>query len=182
MNQLKNVIIIVLLLVVAGLVFALLPKENNEENGNDDAFANVTDFASCIEAGGALLETFPEQCRTPDGRSFTDEVVSNSEVVIDSPAFGATVTSPLTVTGKARGNWFFEANIPVTLKDGNGKVLAQVGAQAQGEWMTTDFVNFSTVLNFAEPETEMGVLVIEKDNPSGLPENAGKYEIPVSFK
>jgi hypothetical protein len=88
----------------------------------------------------------------------------------------------LTVTGKAKGNWYFEANLPVTLKDSNGKVLAQVGAQAQGEWMTEDYVNFTAVLNFPTPTTEFGVLLIEKDNPSGLPENDASYAIPVRFR
>jgi hypothetical protein len=33
---------------------------------------NVTDFDSCIVAGGALLESDPRQCIAPDGRRFTE--------------------------------------------------------------------------------------------------------------
>lgn len=91
------------------------------------------------------------------------------------------VTSPLTVTGRARGNWFFEASFPVTLKDANGNILAQAPAQAQGDWMTTEYVNFSVVLTFVAPATPTGTLILEKDNPSGLPQNANELQIPVTF-
>ncbi len=57
-----------------------------------------------------------------------------------------------------------------------------VPAQALGEWMTEDFVPFSASLRFAVPSTPKGKLVLEKDNPSGLPENADELIIPVYFK
>lgn len=91
------------------------------------------------------------------------------------------ITSPLVVTGQARGNWYFEASFPVTLLDANGKVLAQVPAQAQGEWMVTTYVPFSVTLTFAKPTTATGTLVLQKDNPSGLPQNANELRIPVKF-
>ncbi|MBX4188290.1 MAG: Gmad2 immunoglobulin-like domain-containing protein [Candidatus Doudnabacteria bacterium] len=181
-NQLKNVIIVVLLVAVVGLLLVLLPKKDKEQPGQQTDTSDIVDFHTCEEAGYPVLETYPQQCRTPDGKSFTEDLSENAEVVINTPTRGATVKSPLTVTGKAKGNWFFEANIPVTLKDSNGKVLAQIGAQAQSDWMTTDYVNFTAVLNFPIPSTEFGVLLIEKDNPSGLPENDASYAIPVKFK
>jgi hypothetical protein len=110
-------------------------------------------------------------------------VEEQAEVVVETPTRGQVVTSPLTVTGKARGNWFFEANLPVTLKDLDGNVLAQVGAQAQGDWMTTEHVGFTTVLEFQVPaDEEFGVLVIEKDNPSGLEEYDKSFTVPVRFR
>ena len=105
------------------------------------------------------------------------------EVMIQvfSPLPNATVASPLTVTGKARGNWYFEASFPIRLFDGNGKELAVGIAQAQGEWMTTEFVPFQVTLNFTNPTTTTGTLVLEKDNPSGLPEHAAELRLPVKF-
>jgi hypothetical protein len=137
---------------------------------------------TCSESGFPVMESSPRQCRTPDGRLFVEDVSENAEVVISTPMRGQVVTSPLTVSGKAKGNWFFEANIPVTLKDSNGKTLVQKGAQAQGDWMTTDYVNFTIVLEFEQPTTEEGYLLIEKDNPSGLPENDSSFAIPVRFR
>ena len=54
-------------------------------------------------------------------------------------------------------------------------------AQAQSDWMTEDFVPFKAQLNFATSSTEQGVLILEKDNPSGLPENDDELQIPIIF-
>jgi hypothetical protein len=48
--------------------------------------------------------------------------------------------------------------------------------------MTEDFVPFSAILPFAVSSTPKGRLVLEKDNPSGLPEHADELIIPVYFK
>lgn len=98
------------------------------------------------------------------------------------PAAGALVTSPLLVTGEARGSWYFEASFPVKLLDAHGNTLVQWYAQAQGEWMTTDFVLYESTLIFPQPTTATGTLVLEKDNPSGLPEHAASVTVPVRFE
>lgn len=188
MNNYRNYIIVALLVVIAVLVLIYIPKNDQNlnpgsQNGNGNGQAvEVTDYLSCAEAGYPIMESYPAQCRTPDGRTFTEDISENAEVIISAPTWGQTVNSPMTVTGRAKGNWFFEANLPVRLEDQNGKVLAQKGAQADGEWMTTDYVSFSVVLEFAQPSTEYGRLVIEKDNPSGLPQNDASYAIPIRFR
>lgn len=101
---------------------------------------------------------------------------------VSNPSVGQLVTSPLIVTGEARGNWYFEASFPLRLEDENGTVLATGYAQAQGEWMTTDFVPFSGTLSFSAPTSPTGVLILEKDNPSGLPEHADERRIPVQLQ
>lgn len=102
-------------------------------------------------------------------------------IVVDSPAPNAYVQSPLTVTGKARGTWYFEASFPVQLLDGNGNVLASGPAQAQGDWMTEEFVPFKITLKFTAPGTAGGTLVLKKDNPSGLPEKEDELRLPIRF-
>lgn len=92
-----------------------------------------------------------------------------------------TIASPLLIKGEARGNWYFEASFPVYLFDGNGTELAVAPAQAQGDWMTTNFVPFEVTLNFITPATPTGTLVLKKDNPSGLPEHDASISIPVKF-
>ena len=97
------------------------------------------------------------------------------------------ITSPLTVRGKARGTWFFEASFPVVLTDWDGRIIASVPAQAKGDWMTTDFVEFEATLTFDVPagpgsnQPNRGFLILKKDNPSGLPENEDSREITVFF-
>ncbi len=102
-------------------------------------------------------------------------------IEVDFPKPGDAVSSPLKVTGKARGNWYFEASFPVKLFDGNGKQIAVVPAQAKGEWMTTEFVPFEATLVFSQPGTASGTLVLKRDNPSGLPQNDASVSIPVRF-
>lgn len=105
----------------------------------------------------------------------------NDLIRVTTPTRGEKVNSPLVVVGEARGNWYFEASFPVRLFDANGVELAVVPAQAQGEWMTTEFVPFEVELSFARPTTATGVLVLQKDNPSGLPEHDAEFRLPVQF-
>jgi len=102
-------------------------------------------------------------------------------IQVDSPKANEIISSPLTISGQARGYWFFEASFPIKIFDANGNLLATAIAQAQSDWMTEDFVPFSAELEFVSPSTEEGVLVLEKDNPSGLSENDNEIKIPVLF-
>ena len=97
------------------------------------------------------------------------------------PQSGAVVKSPLLVEGEARGFWFFEASFPVKLIDEQGNLIVQGIAQAQDEWMTENFVPFKATLEFSTFATS-GFLVLEKDNPSGLPENSDEVRRAVRFK
>ncbi|MEX2014127.1 MAG: Gmad2 immunoglobulin-like domain-containing protein, partial [Parcubacteria group bacterium] len=87
----------------------------------------------------------------------------------------------ITVLGEARGNWYFEASFPVRVLDANGKELGRGIAQAEGEWMTTNFVPFRATVRFSPPTTETGTVVFQKDNPSGLPEHDAEVKVPVRF-
>jgi len=99
---------------------------------------------------------------------------------ITSPRPGDLLTSPLTVTGEARG-WYFEGTFPVELKDANGSALATGQATAQSDWTTANFVPFKAVLTFAKPATASGTLILKKDNPSGLPANDDQASVKVQF-
>jgi hypothetical protein len=92
------------------------------------------------------------------------------------------ITSPLTITGKARGPWYFEASFPIELQDNNGAVIVMTTAQAQGDWMTEDFVPFTATLTFpAQPAGSLGKIVLKRDNPSGEPQNDASMVVPVQF-
>ena len=99
-----------------------------------------------------------------------------------SPRPDDIISSPVLVEGEARGFWFFEASFPIRLFDAGGNELAVKPVQAIGEWMTEDFVPFKLILNFPVPDSGTGTLVLEKDNPSGLPEYADELRIPVRFR
>lgn len=110
---------------------------------------------------------------------------ANSEhldlIRIPSSLLFATATNPIAISGEARGMWFFEASFPIKLFDSNGELLGVAVAQADGEWMTEDFVRFSATLSFSPPETSTGTLVFLRDNPSGLPEHDKSVRVPVRF-
>lgn len=109
-------------------------------------------------------------------------------IVLSSPEPNETITSPLTLTGKARGNWYFEASFPVILTDWDGRIIAEAPAMARGPWMTEDFVPFILTVSFESPYhagdpdfMRRGSLILKKDNPSGLPEHDDALEIPIMF-
>jgi len=121
--------------------------------------------------------------KTENGETKTGETGKSNLIIIDLPRAGDEISSPLFVSGKARGNWFFEASFPLILKDEKGNVIAGSHAQAQSDWMTEDFVAFTGVLTFKRPENDKnGILIFKKDNPTGLPEYDDALELPVVFK
>jgi len=139
-----------------------------------------------VSEQGPFVPIIPITTTTPSEPTATttpndDGVVPNEAVRVTNISTNDVVKSPLVVQGEARGTWFFEASFPVKLLDAAGNQLAIAPAQAQGEWMTTDFVRFEVTLNFTPPTSSTGILVLEKDNPSGLPENAAEVRIPVRF-
>lgn len=102
-------------------------------------------------------------------------------VQVETPAADEEVASPLTVRGQAPGPWFFEASFSVRLLDGEGRRVAEAVAMTEADWMTEESVPFRATLSFDLPSTTDGTLVLERANPSGLPEHAAAVRVPVRF-
>jgi len=158
-------------------------------------FGGIETFEDCVRAGFPVMESYPRQCRDDNGNMFTEFVGNELEktdlIRIDSPRPNQGITSPLTLTGEARGVWYFEASFPIILTDWDGRIIAEHYAEAQSEWMTENFVPFEGVLEFEKPYSDMGTipdfmkrgtLILKKDNPSGLPEHDDALEIPILFE
>ena len=120
----------------------------------------------------------------------TDEIDTGEHTLItlSAPEPNAVIESPLTITGEARGPWYFEATFPIVLTNWDGLIIAEHYAEAQGGWMTEEFVPFESVLEFESPYSEgdpdfmqRGTLILKKANASGLPEHDDAIEIPVLF-
>jgi len=124
-----------------------------------------------------------DQTVAPDGPVQTAD--SNPEpadlITISNLSPNQIINSPLIIEGEARGSWFFEASFPIKLYDENNNLIAQAIAQAQGNWMTDTFVPFKAELNFNNSTSTSGILILEKDNPSGLSENDSQLLVPVKF-
>ncbi|MFH1430119.1 MAG: Gmad2 immunoglobulin-like domain-containing protein [Candidatus Uhrbacteria bacterium] len=95
---------------------------------------------------------------------------------------GGVVENPIMVRGEARGSWFFEATFPITVENIDGDVLASHFGTALGEWMTDDFVQFDATLDVFVPEVTEAMLVLHRDNPSGLPEYDAELRIPITIQ
>jgi Immunoglobulin-like domain of bacterial spore germination len=99
-----------------------------------------------------------------------------------SPAENATLTSPITITGSAHGEWFAEGSFPIELRENDGDIITTVKAQAQGEWMTADFVPFTATITYApQLAGAPAKIVFRNANPSGEPEKALEYGIWVNL-
>lgn len=152
--------------------------------------AEVNSFESCAAAGYPVMESYPRQCRTPDGRTYAEELAEQTTytnatadlIVVDTPFPGSVTGKEFSVVGKARGTWFFEASFPIELIDKDGNQLAVAVAQAQSDWMTTEFVPFKA--DFKVPQSYIGpaTLILKKDNPSGLPENDASISFPITVE
>lgn len=104
-------------------------------------------------------------------------------ISVVSPIKNAEISSPLVISGRARGMWFFEGSFPVVLLDSYRNVIAEGHVSAQGEWTTAEFVKFLGTLEFNNYiKGQKGFLVLKKDNASGLPEFDDSLEIPITFK
>lgn len=171
---------LVLILILIAVSIWLWPK-----NPKPPA-SNISNFEDCAGAGYPVAESNLPKCRTPDGKVFTQNIGNELEkkelIRVNNPRPNAVVTSPLTITGEARGNWYFEAAFPIKLVDEKGEELGRTVAAAQGDWTTVDFVPFTAELTFTAPAPGKGTLILEKDNPSGLPQNADELRIPVSYE
>jgi hypothetical protein len=169
----KKFLIILVIVIVGGFILFSLLSDKQAST------PIVTSFETCAEAGYPVLESHPRQCKTPDGRTYAEEIpgemvysnASEDLIVVELPFPDAVTGKEFAVIGKARGVWFFEASFPIEVLDQDGNRLAIAVAQAQGEWMTNDFVPFRADIKV--PETYIGpaTLILHKDNPSGLEEH-----------
>jgi len=108
---------------------------------------------------------------------------ADGHVRVSFPGINEAISSPVTISGTVvAGGWFFEAVFPVKVLDGDGSVIGRDQAHAQGNWMTSAPVPFTATITFTKSKFATGTVLLEKDNPSGLPQNAGELRIPVRFQ
>ncbi len=143
------------------------------------------DLSSFVQGQQALVEgTQIDTTSTPSVQvthiTFVN-VSQTNNIHLFSPEPNTMISSPFHITGEARGSWYFEASFPIKLIDAHGNELVRTHAQAQRDWMTDAFVPFTGDLLFTQPTTASGTLILEKDNPSGLPEHSAEVRIPVRF-
>lgn len=184
-----NLILVVLVIAAIGaaLWFMTMPKEQTVVINDSE----ILSFLACEAAGYPVMESYPRQCRTKDGRTFVEELptpeptyvnATADNIKVMSPTPASVVGKPITVMGEARGGWYFEASFPIEVRDGTGSVIATGYAQAQGDWMTPEFVPFLGTIQIPANYIGDAVLVFMNDNPSGMPENARSVSFPITIE
>lgn len=103
----------------------------------------------------------------------------SKRVTVTSPKANSTVGTTFVVAGSAPGNWFFEASFPIQIRDKDGNVIARTFASAQGDWMTTELVTYTSTIHLDSSYKGPATLILLRDNPSGLPENDDAVEVPI---
>lgn len=159
-KNLALIIAAIIIVLLLGIIFIMLPS------GTANAPTNTA--TTTTQTGGQ--------------KASLDDLI-----VVDAPLINAQVSSPLTITGKARGTWYFEASFPIVLTDWDGKIIAEGHAEAQGDWMTTEYVPFKATLTYTtptpgDPAVNRGTLILKNDNPSGEPSRDKAVEVQVVFK
>jgi hypothetical protein len=176
------VVIVLLLVIIAGLLGVIfIPKDafSPAQQPSDGAGAPQPGSASGSQTGNSngVDNGIGDGTTPPSNVGFIENLIE-----VKTPLRGATVGSPLTITGQARGAWYFEASAPIELLDSKGNVIAQGHIDAQSDWMTENFVPFKATLTFPkQPKGSVGTLVLKNDNPSGDPSRGFELDIPVKF-
>jgi hypothetical protein len=190
--MIKTIYILIVVAVMAGFVQVLISTK--QEVPSDDQTIACTMEAMLCPDGSYVGRTGPK-CEfvcpelpdiSPELKTYIDEKAD--EIKLNIPAPNTVIENPLTIRGQARGNYFFEGSFPIVLTMWDGLIIAEGVAIAEGDSMTTDFVNFSAELEYTNPYKiqdpefmKQGFVILKKDNPSGLLENNSSLEIPIFF-
>lgn len=162
MKNLIKILSIVVVLVVVGFTLKLInDAEVAKENEN-----KTEDFDSNKEP--VISPTYKN--------------ASSDLIQVELPYPGAVTGKEFKIIGKARGYWFFEGTFPVELQTLDGNILGGGVATAEGEWMTEDFVSFSAEMQTPSAFIGPAILILKKDNPSGLPENDASMSFPITIE
>jgi hypothetical protein len=173
--QIKKIAIIIAIILLATFVWWYM-----------DSVVPVTDISETVTIDVAN----DESDILPLDPVIAADIASKADlIVLNSPQPNDYISSPLQLSGQARGYWFFEASFPIVLTNWDGLIIAEGYATATSDWMTEEFVPFTATLEFTSPYVDTdpdfmsrGSLILQKDNPSGLPENDNALELPIYFE
>lgn len=143
--------------------------------------SQVSSLTSQVATLRSSLDGLCPASGSPACTRYTYTSAKGVPVLVFAPLRNAAVNSPVVVMGEVPGNWSFEAEFPIELKDETGAVVAQASARVLGDWQTTQLVPFTATLTYGSARAGSGTLVLHNDNPSGLPDKADAVSVPVIF-
>ena len=153
-----SAVIIVVLIILTALIFDWGRRESEVQGVNTN-----------ISATGTIEQN--------------SSSTSDMAIIVNNLKDNQTVSNPIKIEGKAKGNWFFEATFPIELIDTDGNIISSTQAQAKSDWATTSFVDFTATLEYNKStSTGRALIVFSNDNPSGNPDFDQSIFIPVILK
>ena len=172
---LYGIISIALLLIVGASVYLILDRvDNNQKADTSESEQNNKN----PDTNNNLDQDQPEAPTDPAAHT-SDKGV---KIVVNSPMRADQISSPVAIAGTVPGNWSFEGQFTVRLLNNNGIIIAEGPATLSGDWMTEEQVPFTASLEFEAPEADtLGLVVLEKANPSDKPENSDTLSFPIRF-
>lgn len=128
------------------------------------------------------ISNYSEFSRRKDQQNASQTTHGNGNVTIIYPQINSEINSPLNMNGRVPAGWMFEGSSPVKILGEDRKLIAQGHATEviPGSWTSGQEIEFITDIKFSTNDKN-GFIVLEKDNPSGLEENADLYEFSVKF-
>lgn len=186
----KNILLVKVFLILVIIISLIVTKKNKQAQTIPSKDPAVLSFSDCIRSGYPIMESYPRQCRTPDGRLFAEEKIpslptyintSSDQIIVDTPSPDSVTGKEFFVMGTARG-WYFEGSFPIEILDKNGKKLTEAPAQAQSEWMTSEPVKFKATIKIPDSYIGQATILLKKDNPSGLPEHDASMSYPITIE
>jgi len=187
----KITILVTILLFIGGGWY--LYNNQLTVSNEDNVVACTMDAMQCPDGSWVGRTGLNCEFVCPPAPAVPDDIQAHIDskahlISLTTPVPLAVIESPLILTGQARGYWYFEADFPVVLVNWDGLIIAEGIATAQDEWMTEEFVPFTATLDFTNPYNagdpdfmKNGAIILQRDNPSGLPENDDALEVPIRF-
>src|SRR3989344_4870599 len=83
--------VVAVLAVIAAGLFLLFPMAQQQE-------PTVNNFDECAAAGYPVMEKYPEECTTPDGRTFVKDVLSSGNDIVANGCVVAGCSSQLCIS------------------------------------------------------------------------------------
>jgi hypothetical protein len=165
-----NLLRVLALCVILGIGYILYPK-------NTQTVTTTTPNSQVIAVAPVSIDT--------DVKNYFE--TKSNMITVSTPlvsGVAASVGQSIRVEGRARGVWFGEGVFSVEVVNEAGDILGSGIAQAQGEWMTEEFVPYTTqiVLTKKIDSGTTGSLLLRKSNPSGEESRDDLLEIPIVFE
>ncbi len=86
-----TICLVVLIVIAVILIFDI-------DRPSPPSYASIASFEECVAAGYPIIESYPPQCTTPDGRTFTQSNIATSTI----PVIGqGSSTAPITASASS---------------------------------------------------------------------------------